>query len=283
MHGWTAEMPVMTEGREKDRTEPFKLGMRKATLKVFSEGHSPGWRMALFKYTSLCELCVLSGFPITHHQYGMVFMKPSTRVSGRCRRCGTCCQKGGPALHLEDRSLVQEGKIPLDRLFTIRKGERVYDNVRDCLESSQTELIKIRNRPGGTTCWYYGPEKGECRIYENRPLECRVLKCWNTDEIQAIYKHQRLERRDLLEAVEGLWDLVVTHDRCCDMKQFQIWVHQVLDQDVEAKARLEEMVQYDRHFRDVLVEKSNTDPDLLLFLLGRPVAELLQPFGIRLK
>lgn len=44
-----------------------------------------------------------------------------------CRRCGTCCIKGGPSLHREDLPLVEEGRIRVQDLVCIRSGEMAYD------------------------------------------------------------------------------------------------------------------------------------------------------------
>ena len=46
-----------------------------------------------------------------------------------CVRCGTCCGKGGPAFHHEDKMLIEQGIILSKHLYTIRAGEPVYDNV----------------------------------------------------------------------------------------------------------------------------------------------------------
>lgn len=46
-----------------------------------------------------------------------------------CMRCGTCCEKGGPGFHQEDRMLIEKGRIPLKYLYTIRKGEFAYDKI----------------------------------------------------------------------------------------------------------------------------------------------------------
>ncbi|MCK7469942.1 MAG: hypothetical protein MZU95_03395 [Desulfomicrobium escambiense] len=35
-----------------------------------------------------------------------------------CSRCGTCCRKGGPALHQEDRQRVEQGADPHPRIST---------------------------------------------------------------------------------------------------------------------------------------------------------------------
>ena len=56
--------------------------------------------------------------------------RKAKKTAGECRRCGTCCEKGGPALHGEDRPLVDRGQVPARCLFTIRAGEPVRDDMR---------------------------------------------------------------------------------------------------------------------------------------------------------
>ncbi len=76
---------------------------------------------------------------------------PDGRQRGKedvCHRCGTCCEKGGPALHHGDKALVEEGRIPAKYLFTIRKGEPAHDNVKGNTLFAQTDLIKIKSKKG---------------------------------------------------------------------------------------------------------------------------------------
>ena len=65
------------------------------------------------------------------------------RNINQCHRCGTCCEKGGPSLHREDRPMIDDGRIPARCLFTIRRGERVRDNVKGTLVPLSEEVIKI--------------------------------------------------------------------------------------------------------------------------------------------
>jgi Fe-S-cluster containining protein len=132
-----------------------------------------------------------------------------------CRRCGICCKKGGPALHRCDRELVDGGEVPLRHLVTIRKGEPAWDNVHGRLLPAAGDIIKVRSRTGGRTCVYYDLPNAACRIYARRPLECRVLDCRDTRAIEAVYEKERLTRRDLLEGVSALWELVAEHQRQC--------------------------------------------------------------------
>jgi len=67
--------------------------------------------------------------------------KQNARIT-ECIRCGTCCKKGGPSFHLADKHLIDKGIILSKYLFTIRKGELAYDNVRQELLPLSSELIK---------------------------------------------------------------------------------------------------------------------------------------------
>ena len=58
-----------------------------------------------------------------------------------CQRCGTCCQKGGPALHQVDKELVDEGHLPASCLYTLRCGELARDPISGDLVELPTELI----------------------------------------------------------------------------------------------------------------------------------------------
>ena len=126
-----------------------------------------------------------------------------------CARCGTCCIKGGPSFHHEDKELIDKGIILSKFLYTIREGELSYDNVKECLLPAASDIIKIKGQKDSWTCAFFN--ENECTIYDNRPLECRLLTCWDTREIEKVYSKNRLTRKDLLSAVEGLWDLIEEH------------------------------------------------------------------------
>ena len=79
-----------------------------------------------------------------------------------CRRCGTCCKKGGPAFHLADRAIIEKGAIQLKHLTTIREGEPAWDNVSGGVLPAPTDIIKIKSRPGGRTCVFYDEEAAAC-------------------------------------------------------------------------------------------------------------------------
>ncbi len=211
------------------------------------------------------------------------FHRPSTpEPLTSCRRCGACCLKGGPALHVEDQPLVAQGMIGVRFLYTLREGELAMDNVAGHLCGVSEDIIKIRGQGRSWTCVFFDPAAQKCRIYENRPAECRVLKCWDPRELTAMYTRGRLTRRDLIAGIDGLWDLVLTHAQRVDHGQIRHLLSKAGPQGLnpEASAALMAMVRYDLSLREVLVEKGKVTPDQLDFLFGRPLTQTLPPLGV---
>ncbi|MBL0700264.1 MAG: YkgJ family cysteine cluster protein [Desulfosarcina sp.] len=199
----------------------------------------------------------------------------------KCRRCGTCCKKGGPSLHLEDRELVEGGMIPLKHLFTIRKGEPANDNIRRSIQPAATDIIKIKGQGNTLSCRFFNPKDNICKIYEHRALECRVLKCWDTEEIERIYSKNRLVRKDLIYKVAGLWDLVEEHQQRCSYDIIQNLVSLYnRDKKTDSMKMLIDIINYEMHFRRLIIDRSGMDPEMLDFLFGRPLTDTIRMFGV---
>lgn len=201
---------------------------------------------------------------------------PENSNLSECARCGTCCKKGGPALHDEDKQIIDQGGIPLTSLYTIRKGELARDNVNDRLICLTEEIIKIKSRPDSSVCMYFNDANMSCGIYDDRPMECRTLECWNTDKIAAIYAQDRLTRALVLEKTDWLKDLVKTHESECDLDRIQNLVNDREAGDTDATFALTKMINYDFHLRSVVTEKGNIAPEMLDFLFGRPLNEIIR-------
>jgi len=144
-----------------------------------------------------------------------------------CKRCGTCCKKGGPCFHIEDKKLIEKGVIPIKYLYTIREGELAYDNIKGCLVPVTSDLIKIKGQNDSWECVFFNENENSCKIYDKRPVECRVLKCWDTREIELIYSENRLTRKDLVYKVEGLWDLIEEHQSRCSYDKIKHFVKEL--------------------------------------------------------
>jgi Fe-S-cluster containining protein len=210
--------------------------------------------------------------------------QPTATISG-CRQCGTCCRQGGPALHLEDRELVASGKIPLQNLFTIRRGEPAYDNVTGTIAPAVTDIIKLKGAsPGKDVCCFYESAGKACGIYDHRPEECRVLECWDTRPIEALYRCRRLERRHLLVETAGVWELIQEHQQRCDygdVADLAARLKQTSSSE-EPHSRLLELIRYDESLRQVTLERTGWNPELLHFLFGRPLSFTIQMFKLKL-
>ncbi|MDM8542872.1 YkgJ family cysteine cluster protein [Desulfococcaceae bacterium HSG9] len=201
-----------------------------------------------------------------------------------CIRCGVCCQKGGPALHHEDKALFEKGVIDLDCLYTIRKDELVYDNVSKRLEPALSDIIKIKGQTHShdskaATCCFFNQETAGCEIYLNRPLECRVLKCWDVRESVRIYNKNRLTRKDIIGRIKGLWELIEDHQTQCSYTKFRellIKTDSAQSGDGKYRKMIDEMIGYDKHLRDLMIQRNYLQADALDFIFGRPLTEGLK-------
>jgi Fe-S-cluster containining protein len=200
-----------------------------------------------------------------------------------CTRCGTCCEKGGPCFHEEDRMLIEKGTIPAKYLYTLRKGELARDNVKDCLKPVESDIIKIKGKKGSWTCLFFDEVRRACTIYDDRPLECRALKCWDTRRLEQIYANTRLTRNDLLSNVKGLWDLIKDHQVRCDYKKLEPLIKDLAgSKKNHARRKLLEIIHYDAEIRNLVVARGGMDTEMLDFLFGRPLNRTLENYGVQI-
>lgn len=200
----------------------------------------------------------------------------------RCKRCGTCCLKGGPALHADDKELVEQGHIPLKNLYTIRKGEPAFDNVRGYFFKVSGDIIRLKSPENSAACVFYDKAENTCEIYLNRPVECRALKCWDTGDIEEVYSTERISRKDLLGKNTDFSELVEYHESKCDYFKIKDLIDNLEEgRNRDALERLRETLAFDEHLRALAVEKSVCDMEILDFLLGRPLAITLPGLGLK--
>jgi Fe-S-cluster containining protein len=204
---------------------------------------------------------------------------------GVCRRCGTCCRKGGPALHPEDRPLLESGAIPLSLLLTLRRGETARDNLHGGgLVELRHEVIKLRGQGDEWICVAFDIARKGCRIYAQRPLECRTLQCWAPQALAALSSGPHLTRGELLTGRPELLELIATHEARCGWRELRALVSALRAARDRARVleELAAMLRFDAALREAAVERGLSNA-LLPFLLGRPLAQLLPAtFGLRL-
>jgi len=198
-----------------------------------------------------------------------------------CKRCGTCCKKGGPSFHIEDRALIEDGFIPAKYLYTVREGEPVRDNISEGIVYAPSDIIKIKGQKNSWTCFFYDETEKRCAVYEYRPLECKLLKCRDTREIERIFGKNLLTRKEIVSTVEGLWELILEHDQRCSCKK----IRKLIDVSGKTKkgdlsGKVAELVEYDRIMRELVVKKGQLDPELLDFLFGRPLSVVMHNYSL---
>ncbi|WMW64004.1 YkgJ family cysteine cluster protein [Nitratidesulfovibrio liaohensis] len=139
-----------------------------------------------------------------HNEHDMPALAPQADDTDiDCRGCGTCCRKGGPALHTEDLALFRAGHLAPEYCLTLRAGELARD-LNGQLRPLERELVKLRPRMaarnGDWTCLFLNQSDNRCGVYAHRPAECRALLCRDTWAIKTLHAVDRVTRLDVLAA-----------------------------------------------------------------------------------
>lgn len=198
-----------------------------------------------------------------------------------CRKCGNCCKQGGPALHSQDLERIKSGKIPVSDLITIRKGELASNPLTGKIQSVAVELVKIAGTGRQWACCYYDADSG-CTVYLDRPHACRVLKCWDTQEILALVEKDTLSRFDILENEDPLIAVIREHERICPCHDLGFIQANFGRLSEEQKNELEQRVRADLRFRIRAIGDFHLNVREELFYFGRPLFQLLQSLGVRI-
>lgn len=222
-------------------------------------------------------------------------MKTAETATAPCRRCGTCCRKGGPALHVEDRALFEgsgaEGALKLSLIVTLRPGELALDQLQGRILPLKSEVLKLRGAgdfgsPHGNACALFDPAANACALYERRPAECRALSCQDTAALAAMYASERLARADLLPVGHGLLAVLAEHEGLVPAARIRPLASALRSGDQEALDAEEELTRMalaDRAFRKALTERAGIGPDYHDFFLGRDVGVLFAAAGLILR
>jgi Fe-S-cluster containining protein len=204
--------------------------------------------------------------------------------SATCRRCGTCCEQGGPALHLEDRQLIAAGHLsPLD-LVAVRAGEPAQDPRLGRVAPAPHEFLKMAGVAGGWCCRFFDREHRGCGIYRHRPLECRLLFCRDTGPVEEVIGRDLLVRRQLLAPDDPVLALLARQEREIDYQMVlsPLADHMGRQEGGAALARLNTLVRADLALRQDFLRLFPARERQELFLLGRPLFLVLAPYGFRL-
>jgi Fe-S-cluster containining protein len=196
-----------------------------------------------------------------------------------CIRCGDCCLASSPTLQMADVSLVYDGLIEKDNIYTIRVGELVRDNVKGEMKVTDKEILKIREKENAKGCIYYDDEEKGCTIYEHRPIQCRALACWDESEFMRVYARPKLSRRDVINE-RNLLRLMAEHDKKCSYMELEKCVRQIEKEGEKAVKNILELLKFDYKIRLLISERLGIDSVEMDFLLGRPFTETITMFGL---
>ena len=200
-----------------------------------------------------------------------------------CDRCGTCCIKGGPALHYEDMNLLQSNILNQEHLITIRKGEPVFSPGAEKPEPAKSELVKIKGKGIEWICFFFKEEEAACAIYENRPLECSLLKCWETADLEKVAGQKLLSRHDIIAQNDPLLPFIIKHNDTCPLENLDRLLAAMNRKNSrqQALADLTLLVNADMTIRARAYARFNFSLGLELFFFGRPLFKILDQFGLK--
>lgn len=200
-----------------------------------------------------------------------------------CQRCGTCCRQGGPALHSGDLELLRSGRLRIDDLVTVRRGELAFPPLGEQPEVVRHEFLKLRGTGASWCCLFYDEGARGCSRYDDRPLACRVLDCRDTLALLELAGRDLLTRFDCLAGDDPLLPLVRHHEAECPCPDLGRLRRDLGEPEIDRAALLaplEALVHLDLDLRSRAVAAHRLSLERELFLFGRPLFQLLAPLGI---
>lgn len=193
-----------------------------------------------------------------------------------CKQCGTCCRKGGPALHREDLYLVQDKVLPISSLVTIRKGEPVFSPIGGAVEPAKHELLKV-SAANSWICPFLNQTNNHCKIYASRPVECSLLKCWAPAQLKDIIYRNNIDRWDIIKPAAAIFDIVKQHDKECSFTNIEELCKDNNNSN-DCRTKIHVIIQMDLSIREQAINLLGLSLAEELFYFGRPMFKSLDYF-----
>jgi Fe-S-cluster containining protein len=200
-----------------------------------------------------------------------------------CLLCGDCCRQGSPTLHHADLEILAREVISPKQLVTLRKGEPVYSPYEEKPVYLRQERIKIREKPGTRECIFLDAETSRCRIYPDRPVQCRAQACWDPDPAREIAAQPCLTRRELFCEVDLVLELLEEHDSRCSFDKLEGAFDRLHKSGGEEIAGVIDALAFEDHFREFVAERLNLPKDELELFFGRSFSAMVGLFGFRVE
>jgi Fe-S-cluster containining protein len=188
-----------------------------------------------------------------------------------CVRCGQCCEKGSPTLLSDDLELFHREILTLNDVYTLRPGEKAT--------TLNEERLKVREVPGSRQCWFYLAATRSCRIYDDRPEQCRRQNCWGEPPPPPA-SEELLQRRHLFGGVPEVWEVIREHQERCDCAAVARLLADLGAGSEAAGDALFEALHFDHYLRRMLIDDWGLTPGAVESLLGRPLSEFLGTLGL---
>jgi Fe-S-cluster containining protein len=169
--------------------------------------------------------------------------------------------------------------------MTIRKGEFAFNPVSGKVEPTSQELIKIAGKGKDWSCVFYDEKAAACTIYNNRPLECCLLKCWDTSELISVIGKSTIKRTDIINPEDPILLIIDNHEKECPYHEVDNLIAVLASEEHKTKilARLIELVRKDLAIRSHAISEFGLKADFEFFIFGRPLFKVLSAFGISVR
>lgn len=176
-------------------------------------------------------------------------------------------------LHREDAPLINRGRgIAWSELVTFVKGEPAWDPAQCKVIALASDMVKIKGREGVHVCIFYDASVKGCSIYERRPLECRTLKCWDTEEIEALFLKDMLSRKDICRNHPEVLSRIYEYDSLYGVEAISPLLEQY---DGPGHPQVTGLSEDAATFRSRAVHELGLDHGAADFIFGRPLKEVM--------
>lgn len=198
---------------------------------------------------------------------------------GVCLRCGECCQSSGPTLLLADLPLLQQETLTWNDVVTQRAGDVEVPEQGPSVPLPE-ERLKIREVPGSRQCAFFQAATRSCRIYENRPEQCRRLRCWDKPPPPPA-PEEFLTRRHLFAQAPEVWDLITAHEERCNLQRLRKSLEELAAGREEGGEPLFDALHFDHYLRKMLKDDWGLSKMNIELILGRSLSRILKDLGIQ--